>query len=324
MKTTLEAQQDRLKMLFIDDCNNLGSEWKLDRFTRFIIACYTIRPPRASSYIPTPEPYNNPKCGLINIKNNDNKCFEWCLKYHQTKKVKNDDRTTVLSKVQDKYNYDDVNYPASFDDIKTFEYNNKVCINVYYINSDKSITLEYAGNIDYIRNDIIYLLRIEQEEQSHYVYIKHIQRLLNLNSYTKPDKHKEFCPYCNKNVEVKDFFDNHLRDCYKRASGEGSLIKLPEQGSTMKFKSHKNKLERPYIVYADCESTLEKLNVNYDGNSQLLHKHNVNSCCFYFVCTFDSSKNILKTFDGDTCIEDMLVELTDLTLRQVQSNVLRY
>jgi hypothetical protein len=49
-----------------------------------------------------------------------------------------------------------------------------------------------------------------------------------------------------------------LKDCYKRASGEGSLIKLPEEGSFMEFTNHKNKLERPFIVYADCESTLER------------------------------------------------------------------
>ena len=94
--------------------------------------------------------------------------------------------------------------------------------------------------------------------------------MLNLNSYTKPDQHKQFCPYCTKNVVVKDFFENHLRDCYKRASGAGSLIKLPDEGSTMKFKNH-NKLERPYIVYADCESTLEKLDSNLGDNTQLLH-----------------------------------------------------
>ena len=47
----------------------------------------TIKPPRASSYIKTPAPYNNSRCGLINIKNEkDNKCFEWCMKYNQTKK----------------------------------------------------------------------------------------------------------------------------------------------------------------------------------------------------------------------------------------------
>ena len=87
------------------------------------------------------------------------------------------------------------------------------------------------------------MLRIQNDDVSHYVYIKHIQRLLNLNSYTKPEEKRSFCPYCNKNVKVDDFFDNHLRDCYKRACGEGSLIKLPTEGSTMTFKNHENKLD---------------------------------------------------------------------------------
>ena len=56
-----------------------------------------------------------------------------------------------------------------------------------------------------------------------------------------------------------DYINNHVKDCYKRCCEEGSLIKLPEEGSTMKFKNYKNKLERPYIIYADCESTLLKL-----------------------------------------------------------------
>ena len=87
----------------------------------------------------------------------------------------------------------------------------------------------------------------------------------------------------------------------------------------MKFKNHKNKLERPYIVYADCESTLEKLNSNLGDNTQLLHKHNINSCCYYFVCTYDSSKNVLKTFEGDTCIEDMVVDLTELSNQSIEN-----
>ena len=305
VKEILESQQNKLKELIEASIDS----WQIDCFYYIIISCYTVKPPRASSYIPTPEPYNHNKCGLINIQNQDNKCFEWCMKYHQSNKSKNDDRVSVLSKTNDKYNYDNVEYPATFDDIKTFEENNNVCVNVYTLGEDKSILLEYAGNIEFIRNEIIYLLRIEHEEQSHYVYIKHIQRLLNLNSYTKPDKHTEFCPYCNKKVNVKDFFENHLKDCYKRASGEGSLIKLPEEGSTMKFKNFKNKLERPYIVYADCEASLQKLQNTKGNNTELLHKHEVNSCCFYFVCTYDSSQNIMKTFDGDNCIEEMIIEL---------------
>jgi hypothetical protein len=98
------------------------SQWKIEKIHYFFIECVSIRVSRGASYIPTPAPYNNAKCGLINIKNeSDDECFKWCLKYHQTKQEKNDDRVSVLKKVVDKYNYDNVNFPASYEDVETFE-----------------------------------------------------------------------------------------------------------------------------------------------------------------------------------------------------------
>ena len=118
----LESQKNKIRNVFYHEIGNLGSDWVLDRYKHVIISCFTIKPPRASSYIDTPAPYNNPKCGLINIQNDD-KCFEWCMKYHQTKKIKNADklhadRVSVLRNIKDKYNYDDNTFPVNFDHIK--------------------------------------------------------------------------------------------------------------------------------------------------------------------------------------------------------------
>ena len=78
------------KNIFKEQIGNIGSDWRLDRFVYFMVACYEIKPSRGASYIPTPAPYN-PKCGLINIRNADDKCFSYCMKYHQTDKGRNDD-----------------------------------------------------------------------------------------------------------------------------------------------------------------------------------------------------------------------------------------
>ena len=51
----------------------------------------------------------------------------------------------------------------------------------------------------------------------------------------------------------------------------------------MTFKSHKNKLERPFIVYADCESTLEKVDIKLGDNTSLLHKHNIMLIVVVFI-----------------------------------------
>ena len=300
----LDDQADKLNSRLRTLATQEGSEWNLFQILTLFIKGFTIKPLRASSYIPTPEKYNHPRCGLINIQNKDQECFKWCCKYHQSTKVKNNDRISVLRQLDDKYDYSNVNFPSTFDDIATFEENNKVSVFVYYVDENE-IRIEKEGNRQYVPNDRIYLLRIEHEDQSHYVYIKHIERLFNLHHHVT-DKDKKFCPYCNGKVKLSEF-NKHLSDCNKRCEAEGSLLKLPEPGSVMKFKNFKNKLERPFIVYADTECTLVKTN---DPNK--IHEHVVNSCCFQFVCSYDSSKNRLWHSTDADCITQMIRELYTL------------
>ena len=301
--------------MYLDTALNssMNDSFSISQIKSITLTVYSVKRVRGSSYIPTPAPYNSPKCGLLNIKNEDEKCFYWCMKYHHSNKLKNADRISVLSKLEDDLNYENVEFPSSYDDIKTFEDNNKIAVRVYVIDEDNGISTDRFENIEYIRNDIIYLLRVEDGEKSHYVYIKHIQRLLNILTYVNYVE-KQFCPYCNTNVNADDYITNHVGDCYKRASNEGSLVKLPEKGSTMKFKNHKNTLIRPFIFYCDMEATLIKIS----GNKNKIHNHKINSCCYYFVCSFDSTRNVLKTFEGPTCVQDMIIELYEISERCVE------
>ena len=68
------------------------------------------------------------------------------------RKTKHSDRITVLKKVEDKYNYEGVNIPASFDDITTFENNNKICVNIFGYSEEKNeINPNRLGHIPYIK-----------------------------------------------------------------------------------------------------------------------------------------------------------------------------
>ena len=61
------------------------------------------------------------------------------MRYHQSPKNKHDDRTCNLINVKDKYDYSEINYPVSLEDIKIFEENNKICIYVYEIKEKLNI-----------------------------------------------------------------------------------------------------------------------------------------------------------------------------------------
>ena len=82
-------------------------------------------------------------------------------------------------------------------------------------------------------------------------------------------------------------YEKHVSLCYKTTldtTSDRTLIELPKKGSVMEFTKFKNKLVRPYIVYADFECTL----IPDGGNT--ISWHVANSACIYFVCSYDSSK----------------------------------
>ena len=49
-------------------------------------------------------------------------------KIPSNQKEMHDSRVSVLKKVVDKYNYENVNFPAGYDDVETFEQTNKVAV----------------------------------------------------------------------------------------------------------------------------------------------------------------------------------------------------
>ena len=274
---------------------------------------FETKPLRAASYIPTPERYKNAKCGLINIQNPDQECFKWNALYHQTPKGKNDDRLSVLKKVVDKYKWDDINFPASYEDISRFEELNQMCVFVYGLDDENNIHCQKKGNSKYILNDCMYLLRVEEEDQAHYIYIKHLDRLFNAHQHVV-DKDKRLCPICTKKIHINDY-KSQLSQCYKFEK-DGTLISLPEKGfkDTMEFYNYKNKLERPYIVYGDFECSNCPT-----GDKERITCHKPNSACFYFVCTYDSSQNYLWHSVGENCVIEMILELDKLAQKCIKN-----
>ena len=293
-----------------------GSNWKIKRYNKLCLDFDQTRPSRASSYLETPEKYKNPKCGLINIRNeNDNECFKWCMLYHQSPKGKHDHELPRLRRVEDKYVWDGVEFPADYDHITHFEEQNKISIFVYTVTAEGEIVKDKDGNGKYLDN-LVTLLRIESEDNAHYIYIKHLDRLLH-NHYNCNCTHKKMCLFCEKLVDL-DEHESHMRECYKFVQDTGALLELPQAGAVMEFQNHKNKLVRPFMIYADFESTLFKTD---DPNK--IAEHVPNSVGFAFVCTFDPSRNFYKQFTGEGCVMDFLIELNVLAekcIKEMQEN----
>ena len=65
MHEIIDEQYAELNKRFENLNDNVGdSGWIINRWNYIFVDCLTIKPQRASSYIPTPEKYSNSRCGL--------------------------------------------------------------------------------------------------------------------------------------------------------------------------------------------------------------------------------------------------------------------
>ena len=129
-----------------------------------------------STYIELPNKLKNPIKGLINIKNNDNKCFLWChIKHLNPLKIYPKRITKVDKKMINDLDYEGIKFPVSKKDYCRIESQNSNCINVFCYENN----LTYPAYLsDQKFENCMDLLLIIDENKSHYVYIKNFKRFI--------------------------------------------------------------------------------------------------------------------------------------------------
>ena len=105
--------------------------------------------------------------GLINIKNNDQKCFLWCHVRHINPLKEHPGRITrVDKKIANNLNYNGIAFPVQEKYLKKVEVQNNICINVFGY-ENKFVFPVYISNQTF--KSSIDLLLLINDNQSHYV-----------------------------------------------------------------------------------------------------------------------------------------------------------
>ena len=172
-----------------------GTGWHLHSVIGLELHTVAWVPLNGSSYIELPK-YLKDKKAIINIKNDDNKCFIWCVL--RALNPKNDSSEIIDRALKSKINTLNtigIVCPVSLLDINKFEcLNSNISITVFgYDEKDKVYPLrvsEYIGR----EHDIVLML-IEKDGVKHYCLVKNISRLLSTQVSNHKEKH-HFCLRC--------------------------------------------------------------------------------------------------------------------------------
>ena len=267
----------------IEEFNKRGSNFVLDAVTEFTVVIAQYRPLAGSTYIPTP-PNIKKKKAVINVVNNDNRCFEWAILSCLYPQKANINHVSSYKKYRNTLNFDDINFPVSTKDIPKFEKQNPdISVNVISLdNEDKGFCIEYLS-CEHNRQHHVNLLLIDDSERmtSHYVYISNFSRLV----YGRTRSHVRgfVCNSCLNVFSSQRVLSSHIDNCFQHHPQQ---VRYPNpqnpEECKLKFSDHHKEHPINFYLVCDFESFLTPLNEDADdpgAKTRIIDQHNVSGFC---------------------------------------------
>ena len=144
-----------------------GSGFVVQKIDHLDININRFKPIRGSSYIATPSALVGNHF-LLNIRNNDNKCFAYSVLAAMFPEKEHKQRQIKYKPNLQKLNFDNIEFPMSLTHVPKFEKQNNIGINVFGFEKNKMLPL-YLNKIKTEKN--IPLLLLTDEFTSHYCLI---------------------------------------------------------------------------------------------------------------------------------------------------------
>lgn len=232
-------------------------------------------------------------------------------------------QTSSYPNFREVYNFADIEFPVILKDIKIFERNNNVSINVYgiekFFKNGKYVN-EIVGPLHYnpIKKNVhVNLLLVTADDgNNHYCWIKDLNSLVS-KQISKMKVRKHLCDGCLQNFGTYEKLKRHSdNDCsYVRIDLPSDNIILDKFGNKMpanilKFQNIQKQYKIPFTIYADFECYLRNVD---DGNVDITNsytkkvaEHVPYSFCYYIKSSFDDNISYLKIYRGTDCAEKFI------------------
>ena len=299
----LQEMKDEIEEKLQGMEHTAGSGWEFVEIINLTLYVDIWDPIKASSYIDLPKELKN-KNAIINMKNEDNKCFLWCVLRALNPTNNHPERIDKdLKSKENTLNMEGIAYPVDLKGIKRFEKQNPdISISVLgYGENEKVYPLQISKFAKVKKEDErkhnITLLLIKNGNNSHYCYVKKISALLT----TQLNKRKSklyYCLNCLNAYDKEDKLYKHKEYC---SENDNIKINMPPPETYLKFKNFLYSERAPFTIYADFECYNKPIHTNTpDPNksyTKKLTKHEPASFVYY-IKSFNENvyKSQLRTY----------------------------
>ena len=298
----------------IENPRLLNSRFRFDEVLSLDTNFHRLNLMRGSSYLPLPD-WLLRKKAIISPNNDDKECFKWviivALEFLNIKS--HPERISNLTKFSNNYSWSGLEFPVSIKDIRIFERNNEILVNVLVIEG-KDIYICRKGIGGYDRKvDLMLVMdedaeggqdpegnqdlegpeegQVPHEQRWHYTAIKSLSRLLA--SKNSKNMHKQyFCTNCLQGFTQELSRDRHQAYC---ENNESVKVQMPIKGSKVEFFDGQSQFRVPFMMYADFESILEPIQGPSPDPAQPLQQIPTNTFPVDGVFIANSLMKMLKT-----------------------------
>ena len=152
---------------------------------------------------------------------------------------------------------------------------------------------------------------ISKGEKWHYLAVKSLSGLFTgIRSNHKEDF---YCLNCFHSYRTKNKLYAHKKVC---KSHEYCHIEMPTKNNNIiKYNQGEKSLELPFIIYADLECLLDKIDTCYnnpeESSTAKISRHTPSGYSIFTHCSFDKSKNKLNYYRGEDCMERFCKDLKE-------------
>lgn len=299
-----------------------------------------FNPLRSSAYIPLPKSISAKKA-IVNVLNDDVYCFAWSVVSALYPATMNVNRVSSYPHFSTCLNLESIDFPMKLENIKIFEINNSISINVYGLENVMTngiITTEVVGPLYYTKNKqlthINLLLISSDDGNSHYCWIKDMSKLLRsqLNSHNSK---KYFCDGCFQFFYSKNKLDVHQQnDCNhivtKIPTTELKINKYGEiiPQNILQFENFEKQLKLPFVIYADFECVLTPLNYEKPASSEKpytidVSEHRPYAFVYFIKCSYDENLSKLEYYFGEDASK-VFCEKLELDIFRIYNDHLKH
>lgn len=257
-----------------------GSNWIFRRVYLIELQMFRYIQFVGSSYLKTPEWIQKRKC-VTNIKNNDNKCFQWCVlahKYAHKVNANSKYKSSIYNKKEwiNSINWNGIHFPTLLSDFDIFEKNNKDwSVTVIHSSTERAIPsiIRKSKVLQEKRKyQLILLLIVDYKTgKQHYALVtnKDILCRTNLNNQSR------VCLNCMTTFKIRSSkegyhldmkrYDEHYDRCLEN---DPMKITFPKR-KKMKFRNVSHMKFNEFNITADFECLMDKPPETGDGGGKV-------------------------------------------------------